>query len=325
MSKQSSVGSQRRDSADADACGSSCDEAERAGHAVDAEGYRLEEGDASDYDDEDYDAFEDDYDEEDAEEAEEEAEVLNTKMLKSNILFTPDDIIRMFPANENEMAKLEIEDEIRKLKVSSEAAVQTATEEMKADFKAKINQAVAEIRNLKDAIISSRIDKLPLGKSFSLADGRTGESPLVSARKLPGESPLVASRKTPSPSVGGHVRKKGSFFQPIVEKQIAQTASQTPSFANTVTTAMDAQALRHLAPDSVPPPALLVSVAVPGQLTSAPAPPTAPAATPATAPSNATSAAAAQEMEQMQQELQNLKGDMKDIKKLLGNILVKMK
>lgn len=71
---------------------------------------------------------------------------------KGNVLFTPEDILRMFPANENEQNKLEIEEEIRKLKVSSEKSVAEATEEMKKDFQLRMMDAVNEIRSLREAL-----------------------------------------------------------------------------------------------------------------------------------------------------------------------------
>ncbi len=71
---------------------------------------------------------------------------------KGNVLFTPEDILRMFPANENEQTKLEIEEEIRKLKVSSEKSVLDATEEMKKDFQLRMMDAVNEIRSLREAL-----------------------------------------------------------------------------------------------------------------------------------------------------------------------------
>lgn len=71
---------------------------------------------------------------------------------KKHALFTPEDILRMFPANENEQNKLEIEEEIRKLKVSSEKSVADATEEMKNDFKLRLTEAMNEIRSLREAL-----------------------------------------------------------------------------------------------------------------------------------------------------------------------------
>ena len=74
------------------------------------------------------------------------------KVLKSSVLFTAEDIERMFPADETEKAKLEIEEEIHKLRASSEQAVAAATLEMKAEFRERLGEALREIQGLKDAL-----------------------------------------------------------------------------------------------------------------------------------------------------------------------------
>lgn len=218
------------------------------------------------------------------------------------MLFTPDDIIRMFPANESEMAKLEIEDEIRKLKVSSEAAVTAATEEMKADFKNKINQAVAEIRLLKDVLLLNTRPGTGRKDSFS----------------IPEASPLGSSRKTPSPIDGKPPmrRKESAQFQ-----SLALPLGSLPTVARSMYNLHGVEGsvgTRALSPMTrLPAAATPVIAATPPVVPPvvAPAPPAAPASP----------AEPSEEVLQLQKEMEALKGDMKDIKKLLGNILVKMK
>lgn len=275
------------------------------GDNVDGEGYRLEEGDESDFEDEENPEGYGEELEEEEDEYDSEAEALRQKQLKSNLLFTPDDIIRIFPSNANETAKLEIEDEIRKLKVSSEAAVATATEEMKADFKAKINHAVAEIRTLKDAIISSRVDRLPLGnRSFTLNDGSTANGSETSPPTTGRASPHVG----PDGRASMRMHKKGSFFQPIPgDGAHLRTQTLTPSFA-TPRGYMEEPSNQNPRPGQPAGP-----VAMNISNTGAPG------------AGVAAGAVTAQEMDEMQRELQNLKGDMSDIKKLLATIVTKMK
>jgi hypothetical protein len=319
---------------------------------VDGEGYRMVEELGSD-DSDDPDRLEGEGGLVAGDGAEEEV----MTPIKQNVLFTPDDIIRMFPANENEMAKLEIEDEIRKLKVSSEAAVAAATEEMKADFKVKLSHAVTEIRALKDAVLSSRLDRLGDGK------GANGDSAPSTAR---GASPALGGagvgagkvHKAGSFSQGDGARVRTSSHSPFAhsKSEYCGTMSDStaaaggfPPISPRVDSPPSAQHVPIVAPQPTPvpqqAPALSphrmgtvqtliqtfdTSRAAPTATYSAPAPSgyptyaTVPTAVPTASAAAVAPSASAQEVEQMQQELQDLKGDMKDIKKLLGTILVKM-
>lgn len=268
-------------------------------------------GDEYDFEDEEY------YSEEEYPEGDDEAAETNNnnnKVAKTNVLFTADDIIRMFPANENEMAKLEIEGEIRKLKVSSEAAVAAATEEMKLDFKNKINAAVAEIRALRDAL-----------------GGRPGRKDSFS---MPDISPLASARKTPSPVDGKPPirRKESAQFHSLAGPANAVVAARSMYNMRGPEAAVGARAL---SPTSRQPTAAFPVLSTPRSSAATPAEPleavvaapvsaTAPAPAPAPAPPTPP-AGPSEEVVQLQKEMETLKGDMKDIKKLLGNILVKMK
>ena len=240
----------------------------------------------------------------------EEDQIINAQT-KGNILFTPDDIIRMFPRNESELAKLEIEDEIRKLKVSSEEAVSNATELMKADFKSKITQAVAEIRTLKDAIINSRVDKLPSGnRSFSLNDGKLLDSPVTTSGK------------------SGRLNKKGSFAQSALRLDAASPATRPRSSANLLESSGGSSGGSGGSPITTLTPAFSgnrrsvdksANNTSSGRISPALLPSTLAPAAPA-----GSAASSSVEIDQMQQELTQLKGDMGDIKQLLGSILGKL-
>lgn len=235
------------------------------------------------------------------------------KQSKATVLFTADDIIRMFPANENEMAKLEIEDEIRKLKASSEAAVLAATEEMKADFKSKINMAVAEIRNLREALMSSTCGKMGRKDSFSNPES----SPLVSARKSP--SPIDGK-----PPIRRRLDATGQQFYSLSESPTGSggTPMAARSMYNLHSSTEAALGNRSLSPSTRLPAVASPVISAPPLQESLHAPPP---ATPAATTATPATVGPSEEVVQLQKEMEDLKGDIKDIKKLLGNILVKMK
>ena len=121
---------------------------------------------------------------------------------KGNVLFTPEDILRMFPANENEQTKLEIEEEIRKLKVSSEKSVAEATEEMKKDFQLRMMDAVNEIRSLREALTG--IPCAPLS-----AEGEKGNN--LSDEKMK----RLASKKSFANTSGGDLTNGTRSFSSV--------------------------------------------------------------------------------------------------------------
>lgn len=144
-------------------------------------------------------------------------------------------------------------------------------------------------------------------------------------------SPLVSARKTPSPVDGK---------PPIRRKDLAQFHSLAGP-GNAVLTSRSmynmrgpeaAAGVRALSPTSRQPAAafpVALGTPLPAGATSphvAYATPTlAPERTPVPAGGMTPPSGPSEEVVQLQKEMEALKGDMKDIKKLLGNILVKMK